>query len=87
MDMAARSAKRADDIAARIAQAEKAGAGECQPQDLVRAKAELAVAVNGITELEFDAGVTEAVLARAERASADLSMAGRVASVSKAYCE
>jgi hypothetical protein len=86
MDAAVRSAKRADDIAARIAQAEKSGAGECQPQELARAKAELAVALNGISQLEFDPGVTEAVLARAERASADLSMAGRVASVSKAYC-
>jgi hypothetical protein len=86
MDAAARSAKRADDIAARIVQAEKAGAGECQPQELARAKAELAVAVSGISELEFDPGVTEAVLARAERASSDLLMAGRVASVSKAYC-
>jgi hypothetical protein len=86
MDAAVRSAKRADDIAARIVQAEKAGAGECQPQELARAKAELAVAVSGISELEFDPGVTEAVLARAERASADLLMAGRVASVSKAYC-
>jgi hypothetical protein len=86
MDAAARSAKRAEDISARIVQAEKAGAGECQPQELARAKAELAVAVGGIAEIDIDSRATEAVLARAERASADLSMAGRVASVSKAYC-
>lgn len=86
MDAAARSAKRADDISARIAQAEKAGAGECQPQELARAKAELAVAVGGIAELDIDPGMTEAVLARAERSSADLLTAGRVASVSKPYC-
>lgn len=85
MDAAARSAKRADEIAARIRQAEKTGAGECQPRELARAKAELAVAVGGISELEFDPGVTEAVLARAERASADLSTTGRYASVSRGY--
>jgi hypothetical protein len=86
MDVASRSAKRADDISARIAQAEKAGAGECQPQELARAKAELAVAVGGIAQLDIDPGVTEAVLARAERVSAELLVAGRVASVSKTYC-
>jgi hypothetical protein len=86
MDAASRSAKRADDISARIAQAEKAGAEECQPQELAHAKAELAVAVGGIAELGIDPGVTEAVLARAERTSADLLTAGRVASISKAYC-
>jgi len=86
MEAAARSAKRADDIAVRIAQAEKAGAADCQPQELARAKAELAVAVGGIAELDVDPGVTEAVLAKAESASADLLMAGRVASISKPYC-
>jgi len=86
MDAASRSAKRANDISVRIAQAEKAGAEECQPQELARAKAELAVAVGGISELDIDPGVTEAVLARAERSSADLLTAGRVASVSTAYC-
>ena len=72
MDMAARSAKRADEISFRILQAEKAGAGECQPQELARAKAELAVALGGITELDFDPGVTEVVLARAESLSGNL---------------
>lgn len=73
LDMAGRSAKRADDIAARILVAEKAGAGECQPQELSRAKAELAVARNyGITELDFDPGVTEMALARAETRSGNL---------------
>jgi hypothetical protein len=86
MDVASRSAKRADDISAKIAQAEKAGAGECQPQELARAKAELAAAVGGIAELDINPGVIEAVLARAERASVELLTAGRVASVSKAYC-
>ena len=86
MDSAARSAKRTDDIAARILQAEKAGVGECQPQELARAKAELAVALGGISELNIDAGVTETVLARAERASADLLTADRYASIGGAYC-
>ncbi|MDP2658439.1 MAG: hypothetical protein Q8O78_08505 [Candidatus Deferrimicrobium sp.] len=87
MDMAVRSAKRADDIAVRIVQAEKAGAGECQPKELARAKAELAVALGGISDLNIDAGLTETVLARAERASADLSSAGgRYASINRTYC-
>ena len=86
MDSAARSAKRADAIAARIVQAEKAGVGECQPLELARAKAELAIAVGGISDLDFDAGVTETVLVRAERASADLLAGGRFASVNAAYC-
>jgi len=86
MDAAARSAKKADEIAARILQAEKAGAGECQPQELARAKAELAVAVGGISELDVDPGMTDAVLARAERASADLLTGGRYAFMSAAYC-
>jgi hypothetical protein len=87
MDSAERSAKRADEIAVRILQAEKAGAAECQPQELARAKAELAVALGGISDLEFDPGMTETVLARAERASADLSSAGgRFASVNRIYC-
>ena len=73
MDSAARSAKRADDIAVRIAQAEKTGAADCQPQELARAKAELAVALGGIADLNIDAGLTEIVLARAERASSELS--------------
>lgn len=86
MDSAARSAKRADDISTRIAQAEKAGAAECQPQELARAKEELAVALGGISTLNVDAGVTETVLARAERASSDLLSGGRFASMSAAYC-
>ena len=87
MDSAERNAKRADDIAARILQAEKSDAGACKPQELARAKAELAVALNGISDLEFDPGMTEAVLARAERASADLSSAGgRFASMNRLYC-
>lgn len=86
MDMASRSAKRADEISFRILQAEKAGAGECQPQELARAKAELAVALGGISELNIDAGVTETVLARAERASADLLTAGRFPSIHRMQC-
>lgn len=86
MDSAAKSAKRADDIAARIAQAEKAGAAECRPQELARAKAELAVALGGISDLNIDAGLTETVLARAERATSDLSTGGRFASMNAAYC-
>ena len=87
MDSAERNAKRADDVAARILQAEKSDAGACKPQELARAKAELAVALNGISDLEFDPGMTEAVLARAERASADLSSAGgRFASMNRLYC-
>jgi len=86
MESAVRSAKRADDVSARILQAEKAGAGECQPQELARAKAELAVALGGISDLHIDAGVTETVLARAERASADLLTAGRYASIHGTYC-
>jgi hypothetical protein len=87
MDSATRSAKRADDIAARILQAEKAGAGECQPQELARAKAELAVALGGISDINIDAGVTDTVLARAERATADLmSAGGRFASINRIYC-
>ncbi|OYV97084.1 MAG: hypothetical protein B7Z62_06920 [Deltaproteobacteria bacterium 37-65-8] len=39
MDSAARSANRVDEIADRILEAEKAGAGECQPRELARAKA------------------------------------------------
>lgn len=72
MESAARSTKRADDIAARILDAEKAGAGECRPQELARAKAELAVARVGITDLDFDPGATEAVFARAEPLSGNL---------------
>jgi hypothetical protein len=86
MNSAERNAKRADEIAARIVQAEKAGAGECQPQELARAKAELSVALGGISALEFDPGMTETVLARAERASADLLSGGRYASINGAYC-
>jgi len=85
MDSAARSAKRADEIAARIAQAEKAGGG-CHPQELARAKAELAVARAVITDFDSDPDVTDAVLARAEVASADLSTGGRFASVNAVYC-
>ncbi len=80
LDMAGRSAKRADDIAARILEAEKAGAGECQPMDLSRAKAELAVARNnGIAELDIDPGVTEIALARAEIRSGNLPAERRYA--------
>lgn len=87
MDAAERSVKRADEIAARILQAEKGDAGACKPQELARAKAELAVALNGITDLEFDPGMTETVLARAERASADLlTTDGRFASANTIYC-
>jgi len=87
MDEAARSAKRADEIAARILQAEKAGAGECQPQELARAKAELAVAVGGITELEFDPGMTETVLALAETLSGNLLAAPRYAANHGIQCK
>jgi hypothetical protein len=86
MDAASRSAKRADAIAARIAQAEKTGAGDCQAQELALAKAELAVALGGISDLNMDASLTETVLARAESASSTLSTGGRLASVSAAYC-
>jgi len=85
MDSAARSAKRADDIAARIAKAEKDGGG-CHPLELARAKAELAVARAVITDFDSDPDVTDAVLARAEVASAELLSGGRFASVNKAYC-
>jgi hypothetical protein len=86
VDAAARSAKRADEISARIVQAEKAGAGECQPQELARAKAELAVALGGISGLDFDPGMTETVLARAEHASSGLLSSGRYASIHGQYC-
>ncbi|MHB1012277.1 MAG: hypothetical protein ACYC37_05155, partial [Desulfobacteria bacterium] len=86
MDSAERSAKRADDIAARILKAEKSGAADCQPQELARAKAELAVAVGGISDLEFDPGMTEAVLAQAERTSAELPASDRYAAIFKDYC-
>lgn len=80
LDMAARSAKRADEIATLIREAEEAGAGECQPQELSRAKAELAVARNyGITELDFDSGMTETMLSRAETVSGNLLTARRYA--------
>ena len=79
MDSAARSAKRAEDIAARILEAERTGAAECQPRELARAKAELAVARDGIADLDFDPGVTEAVLARAEPLSGNLLAARRYA--------
>ncbi len=79
MDTAARSAKRTDDIAARILEAEKTGAAECQPRELARVKAELEVARAGITDLEFDPGVTEAVLARAEPLSGNLLASRRFA--------
>ena len=86
MDSAARSAKRADDIAARIALAEKSGTGGCQPQELAREKAELAVLLSGISDLNIDAGMTETILALAERASSEPATGGRLASVSAAYC-
>ena len=87
IDAAVRSAKRADEIAARILQAEKGKAGECRPQELARAKAELAVAVGGLSDLTVDAGLTETVLASAENASVDLLMSdGRFASVDASYC-
>jgi hypothetical protein len=69
MDTAGRIAKRADDVAGRILRAEKAGAGKCLPQELARAKAELTVARAGITNVDFDPGATEAVLAKAESLS------------------
>lgn len=79
LDMAARNAKRLEDTALRIQQAEQMGAGECQPRELARAKAELAVARNGITELDFDPGVSETVLARADALSGNLLAARRYA--------
>jgi len=79
LDMAERNAKRLEDTALRILQAEQMGAGECQPQELARAKAELAVARNGITEFDFAPGVTEAVLARADDLSGNLLTARRYA--------
>jgi hypothetical protein len=86
MDAAVRGAKKANDIAARIAQAEKAGAEECQPQELARAKAELAVAIGGISQLDLDPAVTDSVLAKAEHASTVLVTPERYAAVSRAYC-
>ena len=86
MDSAVRSAKRADDIAARILQAEKAGAGNCQPRELARAKVELVVALGGISDLDIEAGVIETFLSAAERASADLLTAGRYASINRMQC-
>ncbi len=79
MDSAARSANRVDEIADRILEAEKAGAGECQPRELARAKAELAAARVEITDPDFDPGVTEAVLARADPLSANLLASRRFA--------
>ena len=87
MDSAERNAKRADVIAARIHQAEKGEAGECQPRELARAKAEFAVALNGISDLEFDPGVTEAVLARAEALSGNLITSPRYAASHGIQCE
>jgi hypothetical protein len=86
MESAARSTKRADDIAARILEAEQTGAGECQPQELARAKAELAVARVGITDLDFDPGATEAVFARAEPLSGNLLAARRYAAIRGIRC-
>lgn len=79
MDLAARNAKRLEDTVLRIRQAEQMGAGECQPRELARAKAEAAVARQGITELDFDPGMAEAVLARAETLSGNLLSARRYA--------
>jgi len=72
MEMAGRSATRLEETSKRIRQAERMGAGECQPKELARAKAELAVASRGITELDFDPSMTETVLARAETLSGNL---------------
>lgn len=79
LDVAARNAKRLEDTALRIRQAERMGAGECQPQELARAKAELAVARDGIAEIDFNPGVTEMVLARADALSGNLLTARRYA--------
>jgi len=79
MDVAARNAKRVEDTVLRIQQAEQMGAGECQPQELARAKAEVAVARQGITEIDFDPGTAEAVLSRAETLSGNLLAARRYA--------
>jgi len=72
MELAGRSAARLEETAKRIQQAERMGAGECQPRELARAKAELAIANRGITELDFDPSMTETVLARAESLSGNL---------------
>ncbi|GAB4231991.1 MAG: hypothetical protein OHK0028_07270 [Deltaproteobacteria bacterium] len=79
LDLAARNAKRLEDTALRIQQAEQMGAGECQPRELARAKAEAAVARQGITELDFDPGMAEEVIARAETLSGNLLAARRYA--------
>ena len=86
MDTAVRSAKRADDIAERILRAEKAGAAECLPQELARAKAELAVLRAGIADIDFDPGVTEAVLAKAEPLSGTLLAAHSYAALHGIRC-
>lgn len=86
MDTAVRSAKRADDIAERIVRADKAGAADCLPQELARAKAELAVLRMGIADIDFDPGVTEAVLAKAEPLSGSLLAAHSYAALHGIRC-
>jgi len=86
MDTAVRIAKRADDIAARILQAEKDGAAKCLPQELARAKAELAIARKGIADIDFDSGAAEAVLAKAEPLSGTLLAARSYAALHGIRC-
>lgn len=86
MDSAARSAKRADDIAARILEARKAGVEACQQQDFAWAKAELAVAHFVITDFDSDPDATEAVLARAEPLAGSLLAAPRYAASNGIQC-
>jgi hypothetical protein len=86
MDAAARSAKRVDGIADRIREAEKAGAGVCQRQELARTKADLAVARAMITDLAYDPGATDAALARAESLSENLLASQRFAASHRIRC-
>lgn len=86
MDTAVRIAKRADDVAGRIVRAEKAGAAKCLPQELARAKAELTMARAVITNVDFDPGPTEAVLAKAESLSEALKSPGSYAALHGIRC-
>lgn len=86
LDAASRNAKRITDISVRIREAERMGAAECQPRELARTKAEFAVAVQGITEIDFDPAAAELVLSRAENVSASLLAERRYASVRGIPC-
>ena len=86
LELAGRSAARLEDAAKRISQAERMGAGECQPRELARAKADLAVASRGITELDFDPSMTETVLVRAETLSGNLLSERRYAASKGIRC-